>query len=224
MDRRAAILPWNSTPEVARLSPVEASARCLQHLREAWNAQHPLHPLEQQDVMLTIPASFDEVARELTVAAARMAGLQRVILLEEPQAAFYAWVHQHRDSWEQLVAPGQKILVCDIGGGTTDFSLIDVRAGSEGRVQFHRIAVGEHLLLGGDNLDLAVAHFVEQQLGSPETMDQRQWGMLSAACRQAKEVLLAEHAPETFTLSVAGSGSRLIGGGLQVKLQRAEIV
>lgn len=224
VDRRAAILPWNGTPEVARLSPVEASARCLQHLREAWNAQHPLHPLEQQDVMLTIPASFDEVARELTVAAARMAGLQRVILLEEPQATFYAWVHQHRDSWEQLVAPGQKILVCDIGGGTTDFSLIDVRTGSEGRVQFHRIAVGEHLLLGGDNLDLAIAHFVEQELGSSDTMDQRQWGMLSAACRHAKEVLLAEPAPETFTLSVAGSGSRLIGGGLQVKLQRAEIV
>lgn len=224
VDRRAAILPWNGAPDVARLSPVEASARCLQHLREAWNAQHPMHPLEQQEVILTIPASFDEVARELTVAAARMAGLQRVILLEEPQAAFYAWVHQHRDSWERLVAPGQKILVCDIGGGTTDFSLIDVRAGSEGRVQFHRIAVGEHLLLGGDNLDLAVARVVEQRLGSTETLDERQWGMLSAACRQAKELLLSADGPETFTLSVGGSGSRLIGGSLQVRLQRAEIV
>jgi len=224
VDRRAAILPWNGAADVARLSPVEASARCLQHLREAWNSQHPQHLLEQQDVVLTIPASFDEVARELTVAAARMAGLPRVVLLEEPQAAFYAWVHEHRDSWEQLVAPGQKILVCDIGGGTTDFSLIDVRAGGGDKVQFHRIAVGEHLLLGGDNLDLAIAHFVEQRLGSRDVLDERQWGMLLAACRQAKEVLLSESGPETFSLSLGGSGSRLIGGGLQVQLQRSEIV
>ena len=224
VDRRAAILPWHGAPDVERLSPVDASARCLRHLREAWNSRNPQHPLEQQDVVLTIPASFDEVARELTVAAARAAGLRGIVLLEEPQAAFYAWVHEHRNNWEQQVAPGQKILVCDIGGGTTDFSLIDVRAGSDGRIQFHRIAVGEHLLLGGDNLDLAIAHFVEQRLGSRDAMDERQWGMLSAACRHAKEILLSEHPPEKFTLTLSGSGSKLIGGGLRIELEQAEIV
>jgi molecular chaperone DnaK (HSP70) len=148
VDRKAELLPWHGAADVQRLSPVEVSASYLRHLRDAWNFEHPAHPLEQQDVVLTIPASFDEVARELTVAAARLAGLPRVVLLEEPQAAFYSWVDAHRDEWEQSASPGQKILVCDIGGGTSDFSLIHVRAGDEGRLQFHRVAVGDHLLLG----------------------------------------------------------------------------
>jgi molecular chaperone DnaK (HSP70) len=222
VDRRAALLPWNGSPDISRLSPVQASARYLQHLREAWNSVYPGDPLEQQDVVLTIPASFDEVARELTVQAAREAGLPRVVLLEEPQAAFYAWVHNHRDDWEQHVAAGQRILVCDIGGGTSDFSLIQVRRSEDGRVQFHRAAVGEHLLLGGDNLDLALAHLVEQNLGS-RNLDARQWGQLTAACRHAKETLLSENAPESVTVNIAGGGSRLIGSSLQAALDRDQV-
>lgn len=217
VDRRAALLPWHGSPDVPRLSPVAATAMYLRHLRESWNAEHPADLLEQQDVIVTIPASFDEVARELTVQAAREAGLPRIILLEEPQAAFYAWVHQHRDNWEQMVSPGQRILVCDIGGGTSDFSLIQVRRGEDGRVQFHRAAVGDHLLLGGDNLDLALAHLVEHQLQRQIT-DARQWGQLTAACRHAKETLLGPSAPLSITLNLSSVGSRLIAGSLQVQL------
>jgi molecular chaperone DnaK (HSP70) len=222
VDRRAALLPWHGSPDVPRRSPVAASAMYLRHLREAWNAEHPADLLEQQDVIVTIPASFDEVARELTVQAAREAGLPRIILLEEPQAAFYAWVHQHRDDWEQLVSPGQRILVCDIGGGTSDFSLIQVRRGEDGRVQFHRAAVGDHLLLGGDNLDLALAHLVESQLQRQIT-DARQWGQLTAACRHAKETLLGPAAPQSMTLNLSSGGSRLIAGSLQVQLTRDDV-
>jgi len=223
VDRKAALLPWHAAADVERLSPVEASARYLKHLKDAWNSSHHEHPLERQDVVLTIPASFDEVARELTVAAARVAGLPRIILLEEPQAAFYSWVDAHRDEWEQIVAPGQKILVCDIGGGTTDFSLIHVRSGENDRLQFHRVAVGDHLLLGGDNLDLALAHHVEQKLGISTTLDARQWSMLIPACRHAKEILLSENAPESYTVVIPGTGSRLIGGALQADLTREEV-
>ncbi len=222
VDRRAALLPWHGSADVPRISPVSASARYLRHLRDAWNAEHPEDLLEQQDVIVTIPASFDEVARELTVQAAREAGLPRIILLEEPQAAFYAWVHQHRDNWDRLVSPGQRILVCDIGGGTSDFSLIQVRRGDDGRVQFHRAAVGDHLLLGGDNLDFAIAHLVEQQLERQIT-DSRQWGQLTAACRHAKETLLGPAAPESLTLNLSSGGSRLIAGSLQVQLTRSVV-
>jgi len=219
VDRRAALLPWHGSADVPRISPVAATARYLRHLRDAWNADHPADLLEQQDVIVTIPASFDEVARELTVQAAREAGLPRIILLEEPQAAFYAWVHEHRENWEQQVSPGQRILVCDIGGGTSDFSLIQVRRGEDGRVQFHRAAVGDHLLLGGDNLDLALAHQVEEQLERRIT-DVRQWGQLTAACRHAKETLLGPAAPDSLTINLSAGGSRLIGGSLQVQLTR----
>ncbi|MDA1231756.1 MAG: Hsp70 family protein, partial [Planctomycetota bacterium] len=185
---------------------------------------HSENPMAEQDVVLTIPASFDEVARELTVAAARMAGLPRIVLLEEPQAAFYSWVDAHRDGWEQIVSPGQKILVCDIGGGTSDFSLIHVRSGEGGRLQFHRVAVGDHLLLGGDNLDLALAHFVEQKLANGGRLEPRQWSMLIPACRHAKEILLGASAPETYTVVLSGTGSRLIGGAMQTELSRADVL
>ena len=164
VDRTAALLPWHGAADVERLSPVEVNARYLAHVRAAWDARFPQHPLTQQDFVLTLPASFDEVARELTIKAAALAGLPRVVLIEEPQAAFYAWIDAHRDRWDQFVQPGQKILVCDIGGGTSDFTLIRVRRGEGGKVQFHRVAVGEHLILGGDNLDLALAHYLEQKL------------------------------------------------------------
>ena len=164
VDRRADILPWHAAEDVERLSPVEVSARYLRHIRDAWNAKFPGEPLEKQDFVLTLPASFDEVARELTVDAAARAGLARVVLIEEPQAAFYAWINNHAQTWDKLVSFGQKILVCDIGGGTSDFTLIRVRRGEQDKVQFHRVAVGDHLILGGDNLDLALAHHLESRI------------------------------------------------------------
>ncbi len=224
VDRRASLLPWHGAADVDRLSPVEASTQYIRHLKEAWNAAHPADPMESQDIILTIPASFDEVARELTVMAARAAGLPRIVLLEEPQAAFYSWVYFHQDQWDKIVSPGQKILVCDIGGGTSDFSLIHVRSGDQGRLQFHRVAVGEHLLLGGDNLDLALAHHVEQTLAGRVQLDPRQWSMLVPACRHAKEVLLSANAPESSTVVISGGGSKLIGGSLQAELRRDDVV
>jgi hypothetical protein len=164
VDRTAPLLPWHGAEDVDRLSPVEVSARYLAHVREAWNARFAREPLEKQDFVLTLPASFDEVARELTVKAAAVAGLPRVVLIEEPQAAFYAWIYAHQDDWERAVEPGQKILVCDIGGGTSDFTLIRVRRGEGGKVQFHRVAVGDHLILGGDNLDLTLAQYIEKKI------------------------------------------------------------
>ena len=223
VDRTADLLPWQGAEDVERLSPVTVSARYLQQDREAWDAKFPEHPLADQDFVLTLPASFDEVARELTIKAARQAGLNRVVLIEEPQAAFYAWIDKHAQTWDQQVSPGQKILVCDVGGGTTDFTLIRVRKGSDGMVQFHRVAVGDHLILGGDNFDLALAHFLERRLKGDGRLEPRQWSVLVRSCRQLKEVLMGADAPEKWTLTLPGSGSRLIGGGLQVSVTRDEI-
>lgn len=223
VDRTAELLPWHGLPEVEKISPVEASAHYLKHIHDAWNHQFPESPLAQQDVIVTLPASFDEVARELTVKAAALAGLPRIVLIEEPQAAFYAWINRHRDNWERLVEPGQKILVCDIGGGTSDFTLIRVRARDDGKVQFHRAAVGEHLILGGDNLDLALAHALETKLVGDRKLEPRQWGVLVRICRQTKETLLGENPPEKLTVHLPSSGSRLIGGGMQVEVTRAEV-
>ena len=170
--------------------------------------------------MLTLPASFDEVARELTVKAAALAGLPRVVLIEEPQAAFYAWIYAHSDDWHELVEPGQKILVCDIGGGTADFTLIRVRRGEGGKVQFHRVAVGDHLILGGDNLDLALARHVEQKIGR---LEPRVWAVLVRTCRVVKETLLGPAAPEKLTINLPGSGARLIGAATQVEVTRQEV-
>jgi molecular chaperone DnaK (HSP70) len=198
VNRTAPILPWHATDDVERLSPVEASSRYLAHIRDAWNHRHQSHPLERQDVVLTLPASFDEVARELTVEAAAKAGMSRVVLIEEPQAAFYAWIYKHADTWSDLVSPGQKILVCDIGGGTTDFTLIRVRRGEGGKVQFHRVAVGDHLILGGDNFDLAWRN-IEKKLTSGGKLPSRQWDLLVRLARQAKEQSLAAVPPVAVT-------------------------
>ncbi|WP_437184933.1 Hsp70 family protein [Planctomicrobium sp. SH668] len=222
VDRTSGLLPWHGSADVPRLSPVEASAAYLFHIKCAWNHAHPQHPLEQQDLVITLPASFDEVARELTVAAAKLAGLQKIVLIEEPQAAFYAWISAHPDSWNTLVSPGQNILVCDVGGGTSDFTLIRVRAGSNDQVQFHRVAVGDHLILGGDNLDLALAHHLERKLMGEKKLEPRQWGSLVRICRHVKETLLSENAPESYSVSLPGSGSKLIGGGLRVEISRDE--
>ncbi len=201
VDRTAALLPWHAASDVGRLSPVEVSARYLAHVRNAWDARYPKFPLAEQDFVLTLPASFDEVARELTVKAAALAGLSRVVLIEEPQAAFYAWIYAHSENWDQLVQPGQKILVCDIGGGTSDFTLIHVRRGEGGMVQFHRVAVGDHLILGGDNLDLALAHHLEQRLtGAGATTNLRSVPGLSSSAD-------APGAPAGLSSSADASGT-----------------
>ena len=223
VDRLADLLPWHGAPDVDRLSPVAASGRYLAHIHAAWNHRFPRKPLEEQEIVLTLPASFDEVARELTVKAAAAAGLPRVVLIEEPQAAIYQWINAHRANWEQLVRAGQKILICDIGGGTSDFTLIHVGLDRQGKTQFHRIAVGEHLILGGDNLDLALAHHVERKLVGDGKLEPRQWSVLVQRARQVKETLLDERPPERFTINLPGAGSRLIGGAIQVELTRDEV-
>lgn len=225
VDRTTDLLPWHGDHDVPRRSPADASASYLKHLADAWDAEHPDHPMSQQDIVITLPASFDEVARELTIRAAKMAGLPRIQLIEEPQAAFYAWLDRHRNEWQDLVQVGQLILVCDIGGGTTDLTLIRVRpADSDDQsnvVQFHRVAVGKHLILGGDNLDLAVAKAAEAKLG--RTLSPRQWQQLLAAARQTKETFLSEPRPERTTIHLPGEGSSLIGGGLSVEMTAEEV-
>ncbi len=223
VDRTAALLPWHGAPDVEKLSPVDVSARYLAHIRAAWDQQQPDHPMAQQEVALTVPASFDEVARELTVEAAKRAGLVRLTLVEEPQAAFYAWINAQGERWQAQVKAGQKILVIDVGGGTTDFTLIRVRPAEKGKVLFHRVAVGQHLILGGDNLDLAVAHHLEAKATGGGKVAPREWGGLLRSARNIKETLLSEKPPEKMTVHVAGGGSKLIGGGRQVEVARDEI-
>jgi molecular chaperone DnaK (HSP70) len=221
VDRTAAILPWGAPEEVPRLSPVDASALYLSQLRHAWALHHPDAPLEAQEVVLTVPASFDEVARELTVRAARAAGLSRISLMEEPQAAFYDFVAHHRAALgPALGGTPATVLVCDVGGGTTDFTLITASL-QDGAPVLRRIAVGEHLLLGGDNVDIALARSAEAQLGV--RLDAIQWSLLVQATRAAKERLLAPDAPDRVTVSVPGRGSRLLAGALSAELTRAEV-
>lgn len=219
VDRTAPILPWRAAADVQRLSPVEASAAYLAHYRAAWNHAHPGAPLENQEVVVTLPASFDESARELTIRAARAAGLPRIVLLEEPQAAFYAWLHRRGGDWEGEIGPGDAVLVCDIGGGTTDFTLIRVRRNDAGAVQFHRVAVGPHLILGGDNLDLALAQHLEGRLGG-DKLDPHAWSVLLHGSRSLKELMLSENAPATQSLTLPGAGSKLIGGARVCQAER----
>ncbi|MEW6747231.1 MAG: Hsp70 family protein [Planctomycetota bacterium] len=222
VDRTAGILPWHAASDVERLSPVQVTSRFLAHMREAWNDAHPEHPLETQDVVLTVPASFDEVARELTVQAAREAGLPRLTLLEEPQAAFYAWLHVHQGTWHTRVAPGQRILVCDVGGGTADFTLIEVRAERD-ELAFRRIAVGEHLILGGDNLDLALAYHVERKLAPRAKLDPRQFSVLVRSSRYAKEALLGPSPRDEHVITISSGGAALLRGALQVSISQEEV-
>ncbi|MBI3892191.1 MAG: Hsp70 family protein [Candidatus Wallbacteria bacterium] len=227
VDRRSPILPWNAEDDVPRLSPLEVSSRILAHLKEAWDAQMASEDgglrLENQDVMLTVPASFDAVARELTVEAARLAGLQHVTLLEEPQAALYSWLQANPDGWREQVAVGERILVCDIGGGTTDFCLISVSE-EEGNLSLTRVAVGEHLLLGGDNMDLALAYSLERKLEDDgKSIDAWQFSVLVHQARQAKEHLLESPEAGDASVTIPGRGSSLVGGTIKVKLTRDEL-
>ncbi len=218
VDRTAPILPVTAPEGVTKVSPVDASRRYLEHLAAGWNAKMPEAPFAEQQVLVTVPASFDAVARELTLEAARKAGYQDPVLLEEPQAAFYAWIEKHPD-WRERVQVGDLILVVDIGGGTTDFTLISVTEGA-GELQLERVAVGEHILLGGDNIDLALARHLEQQLaGQGKKLDALQLNALWQQCRLAKERLLAEDANRgEHPVTILGKGTGLVGGTIKTKL------
>ncbi len=224
VDRRAAILPADApADEVARVSPLEASVRYLTHLREAWDHAHPDAPLREQAVTVTIPASFDPAARELTAEAAHAAGFADMTLLEEPQAALYSWIQKSAGQWRKAVRVGDILLVVDVGGGTTDLSLIAV-VERDGNLELHRIAVGEHILLGGDNMDLALAHSVARKLAAQGTqIDAWQLRALTHACRAAKETLLGDASVDTVPLVVPSRGAKLIGGSIRTELTRAEL-
>ena len=223
VDRRGAILPADAPAEVARISPLEASIRYLAHLRAAWNAQHPEASFDQQEVTVTIPASFDPAARELTAEAAQSAGFQNLTLLEEPQAALYSWIQRSAGQWRKDVRQGDTILVVDVGGGTTDLSLIAVLE-NEGNLELHRVAVGEHILLGGDNMDLALAYGVARKLAAQGTqLDPWQTRALAHACRAAKEALLSDPTVQSVPVVVPSRGSKLIGGSIRTEVTREEL-
>ena len=247
VDRTAKILPWSTDAETGALrwSPVEISSFFLGRIRDAWNARFPEFPLETQDVVLTIPASFDETARELTIRAAKLAGLPKIALVEEPQAAFYAWLEGRENDWTAFVKPGEKILVCDVGGGTTDFALIyalergdlaengENRQSGTGDVRFYRVAVGDHLILGGDNLDLALFHFLEQKFAEKRSapLSARERALLLRESRETKEFFLSANAEngedaqnrKSRRVVLPVSGAKLVGGGLSVEVERADV-
>ncbi len=220
-DPSADILPPIEDAE-RKISPVDTMTHYLEHLAQAWNdtvADNPAEFIQEQNVILTVPASFNTLARELTVMAAEAAGLQ-VTLLEEPQAAFYSWIYENQEQWRDLLDEGESILVIDIGGGTTDFSLIGVE-NNDGNMGLKRIAVGNHLLLGGDNMDYTLAYFLQQKLKT--RLNSRQFTALVHQCRSAKEKLLSEEAPELVSISILGTGSSLIGGSLKTELTQEEV-
>jgi hypothetical protein len=227
VNRTAAILPWGAPDEVAKVSPVQASSAYLLHLRRTWDMRmavgDPALALEHQDVFLTVPASFDEAARELTVRAAHDAGLTRVTLLEEPQAACYAWIESAGEEWRRRLRKGDLVLVCDVGGGTTDFSLILVSE-RDGDLALERVAIGDHILLGGDNMDLALARLVQQRLEQDgQRIDSWQLQTLWHQCRVAKETLFAQPDRDEHPVTVLGKGSRLIGGTIRSVLRREDL-
>ena len=227
VDRSQPILPWGAPAEVHHLSPVEASAAILDHIRRAWNHlmanDDESLVLERQDIFLTVPASFDAVARELTVKAAAMAGLPDIVLLEEPQAVFYAWIHDSGEKWREAVSPGDLALVCDLGGGTSDFSLIRV-SDAAGHLELERIAVGRHILVGGDNMDLSLAYAIAQQMKADgKKLDAWQMRALWHTCRSAKEQILGASGSDRVPISLLGRGSGLIGGTLRTELKRETV-
>ena len=228
VDRKAPILPWGDVGEISKRSPVEASALYLKHMRDTWNhvraGGDSSKRFEEQELILTVPASFDEVARELTLEAAQKAGLVHITLVEEPQAAFYSWLARHEDDWDRIVGPGTAILVCDIGGGTTDFSLICIKEGETGPVP-ERVAVGEHLLLGGDNMDLALARLVESRMlgDSEKRLDSLRWHILTSLCRSAKEKLLEDGETRPIPISLPGRGRGIVAGVLSDSLNLEDV-
>ncbi len=223
VDRRCKLLPVEGDDNIVKMSPLEATSEILRHLKEAWDNTHAAAPLDQQQVLITVPASFDPSARQLVQEAAESVGYPAPILLEEPQAAFYAWLEKHQKDWRKQLRVGDIILVIDIGGGTTDFTLIEVTE-DHGDLILNRMAVGSHLLLGGDNIDLALAYFVRSKLeAGGHIIDDWQFQGLIYACRRAKEGLLSENPPETFPITVLGRGRKLIGGTITTDLTLKEI-
>ncbi|MBU2488229.1 MAG: hsp70 family protein [Proteobacteria bacterium] len=226
VDRTAPILPWAADQGVDKLSPVAATAAYLAHLRAAWNhfqGEDEDLFLENQNVIITVPASFDQVARDFTVEAARVAGIPEITLLEEPLAAFYSWLVFHENDWDRHVSPGELILAVDVGGGTSDFTLITLRD-VDGHPRFERIAVGDHLILGGDNIDLALARQTEARMKKGQTfsLNANRWQALCHQCRMAKETILSGQA-DSYTVTLMGEGGRLIAGTLSAVLDREEI-
>jgi hypothetical protein len=224
IDRRAGNLPLNAPRDIERISPVEASFRLLDHLNEAFRAARPQDgDLAAHEVVLTVPASFDAGARDLTVEAALAAGLEQVTLLEEPQAALYAWIEQSGESWRTHLREGDRVLVIDIGGGTTDFSLIDAVA-IDGSLGLQRVAVGDHILLGGDNMDLALAHVVGQELAAQgKELDRFQVSALAHACRSGKEKLLSDTGLAQVAVVLPSRGAQLIGGTIRGELRQEQV-
>jgi hypothetical protein len=225
VDRHQSILPWGASDKVAKISPVTASRRYLEHLVAAWENAHPEAPFREQQVVLTVPASFDAAARELTREAALAAGFPaHFVLLEEPQAAIYAWLNAMGDRWRKALKLGDLLLVCDVGGGTTDLTLVGV-AEEQGELVLRRVAVGDHLLVGGDNMDLALAHYVAKEFGEKGVkLDPWQSVALWHSCRAAKETLLAADGPKKHPITVLGRGSKLIGGTVTVDVDRKQVI
>jgi len=223
VDCRAPILPIQAPEEVERISPLQASIHYLRHMRDAWNMQYPDAPLSEQELVITVPASFDPAARELTVEAAHAVGLKQAILLEEPQSALYSWIQTTGGAWRDQVQPGDIILVVDVGGGTTDLSLIAVSE-EEGNLVLDRIAIGDHILLGGDNMDLALAYVLKIKLEAEgKRLEPWQLQALMHGCRDAKETLLADAKAQEVAVVVPSRGSSLIGGTLRTALTREEV-
>jgi molecular chaperone DnaK (HSP70) len=225
VDRTSNLLPWGATDAVEKISPLEASTRYLRHLAETWTHARPdAGPLREQQVVLTVPASFDAVARDFTVQAARAAGLERPVLLEEPQAALYAWLDDQGEAWRSQLNEGDIVLVCDVGGGTTDFSLIAIEE-EGGELSLRRVAVGDHILLGGDNMDLALAYSVRQRLDKEQgvKLDRWQTQALTQGCREAKEALLNDPTRTDFPIVVPSRGSKLIGGTIRTQLTQEQV-
>lgn len=221
VDRHQAILPWNAPADVPKVSPVQAATRYLAHLAAAWQAAFRDAPLAEQHVVLTVPASFDPAARELTREAALAAGMpENLVLLEEPQAAVYAWLADQGDGWRKQMQVGDRLLVCDVGGGTTDFTLVGVTQ-EAGDLTLTRLAVGNHILVGGDNMDLALAHHVAGAFSQKGVqLDPWQSVALWHSCRAAKEALLAPDGPKKHPVAVLGRGSKLIKGTVSVEVER----
>ncbi|MGI3077960.1 Hsp70 family protein [Vibrio alginolyticus] len=228
VDRSSDILPWAGAQDVDKVSPVIASASYLNHIRQAWNYRHPSNKLEDQDVVVTVPASFDETARKLTLEAAQLAGLKKIVLLEEPQAVCYDWYARHQQTAADELKELPLILVCDVGGGTTDLSLIEASFSSQDELALDRIGVGEHLMLGGDNLDLALAHLAESRLSQNKGEQSKKLTAASLTkliqqTRKAKENLLSSSAPEEVKITMLGSGSKLLGGTKSIGLSKQEV-
>jgi len=223
VDRHANFLPAGSPEEVDKVSPLTATYKYLNHLRHAWENQFPDHPLTQQDVTITIPASFDPAARELTAEAANMVGFEHLTLLEEPLAAVYNWIHACGQKWRDQVNLGDIILVVDVGGGTTDLSLVAVTE-EDGNLTLNRVAVGEHILLGGDNMDLALAYKVKAKLAE-QGKELQPWQIqaITQACRDAKEQLLMDTETHAVPITVPSRGSKLLGNTLRTELTRDEV-